>query len=120
MDIPAVDQQIHAQTPANLKVPAPSVKEVVAKAPPEPSSLVDSESTHEASMHPRTEQLNQALRDAGATELKVELLDSGEGPVFHIVDKTTGQEILQIPSEYKLSIERAVEMIRGALFDSKI
>ena len=42
MDIPVVDQQIHAQTPANLKVPAPSVKEVVAKAPPEPSSLVDS------------------------------------------------------------------------------
>ena len=36
MDIPVVDQQIHAQTPANLKVPAPSVKEVVAKAPPSP------------------------------------------------------------------------------------
>ena len=65
-------------------------------------------------------ELNKALRKFGATELKVELRDAGEGPVFHIVDKATGKELLQIPSEYKLSIERTVEMLKGALFDSKV
>lgn len=65
-------------------------------------------------------ELNKALRRFGATELKVELRDGGEGPVFHIVDKKTGKELLQIPSEYKLSIERSVEMLKGALFDSEV
>lgn len=65
-------------------------------------------------------ELNKALRKFGATELKVELRDAGEGPVFHIVDKSTGKELLQIPSEYKLSIERTVEMLRGALFDKRV
>lgn len=65
-------------------------------------------------------ELNKALRKFGATELKIELRDAGEGPVFHIVDKKTGKELLQIPSEYKLSIERTVEMLRGALFDKRV
>lgn len=65
-------------------------------------------------------ELNKALRRFGPTELKVELRDGGEGPVFHIVDKKTGKELLQIPSEYKLSIERTVEMLKGALFDSEV
>lgn len=65
-------------------------------------------------------ELNKALRRFGATELKVELRDAGDGPIFHIVDKETGKELLQIPSEYKLSIERTVEMLRGALFDKRV
>lgn len=72
------------------------------------------------SVHAQEFELNKALRKFGATELKVELRDAGEGPVFHIVDKKTGKELLQIPSEYKLSIERTVEMLRGALFDKRV
>lgn len=64
--------------------------------------------------------LDKAIRHFGATELKIRLDDTADGPVFTIVDKTTGEELLQIPSEYQLSVERAVEIIRGALFDKKV
>jgi uncharacterized FlaG/YvyC family protein len=119
MDIPAVDQHALSQTTVNQKATAPIKKEARAEIDAKVVSGSERETKHSLSTGSRVDQLNKALRDAGATELTVELLDSGEGPVFHIVDKNTGKELLQIPSEYKLSIERAVEMIRGALFDSK-
>lgn len=64
--------------------------------------------------------LNNAVRRFGATELKVRLDETTDGPIFTIVDKATGEELLQIPSEYQLSVERAVEIIRGALFDKSV
>jgi uncharacterized FlaG/YvyC family protein len=125
MDIVSVESKV---TPLKV-VESPALKQ--SDLPPKPAeSLADvTERVKEANAQPLKKptsdqeqelELNKALRKFGATELKVELRDAGEGPVFHIVDKETGKELLQIPSEYKLSIERTVEMLRGALFDKRV
>jgi uncharacterized FlaG/YvyC family protein len=83
-----------------------------------PKKSVRESSSHASNGISRT--LDKAIRHFGATELKIRLDETADGPIFTIVDKTTGEELLQIPSEYQLSVERAVEIIRGALFDKRV
>lgn len=125
MDIVPVEPQVTSQKVAESASLKPSeLKQKPADSLADVAAPVNEANARDREEPTRTQvqelELNKALRKFGATELKVELRDAGEGPVFHIVDRRTGKELLQIPSEYKLSIERTVEMLRGALFDKRV
>ena len=59
------------------------------------------------------------LRALGAVSLNITIDQNSREPVIKIMNRETGEEILQIPAEHSLQISKTAKILAGMIFDLK-
>ena len=59
------------------------------------------------------------LRKISGLEISISIDDESLPPVVRIFDKSSGSEIVQIPTSTSLAIQKSVDRLIGVIFDKK-
>ncbi len=65
-------------------------------------------------------EVSAQIRRLGNVKLAISIDESANQPVIRIFDQESGNEMIQIPAEYSLTISQTIQTIAGALFDKKV
>jgi uncharacterized FlaG/YvyC family protein len=65
-------------------------------------------------------ELSDQIRRLGNVKLAISIDETANQPVIRIFDQESGNEMIQIPAEYSLTISQTIQTIAGALFDKKV
>lgn len=59
------------------------------------------------------------LRALGSVKLRISVDSNGDEPIIKVLNRDTGDELLQIPAEHSLQITKTVKILAGMLFNIK-
>ena len=92
--------------------PRPAASPVIGAPPTQPATAVSPSSTTTAAA-----QVNQHLQQT-QSDLKLQVDPSTDRMIFQVIQKGTGQVLLQIPSEEVLGMSRRVQELESQMRDS--
>ena len=61
----------------------------------------------------------EILKKISGVDIAISIDDESMPPVVRIMDKATGNEIVQIPSDTSVAIQKSVQALLGLVFDRK-
>lgn len=121
LSTPAIDQAAMRPSVAAPRrdaiASAPS--ESLPKTPDQPEANAGDARSSETPARSNVE-LSEQIRRLGNVKLAISIDETANQPVIRIFDQESGNEMIQIPAEYSLTISQTIQTIAGALFDKKV
>jgi uncharacterized FlaG/YvyC family protein len=62
---------------------------------------------------------SEVMRKIVGVDINISLDDDSFPPVVRIMDKASGKEIVQIPTDASIAIQKSVDRLIGLIFDQK-